>query len=261
MRVLVAGLAAGALSGLFGVGGGILIVPALVLILHMPQRLAHGTSLAAIVPIALTGLLGYAIESKVDWSIGLCLAIGSAGIGAVIGTHLLHVVSTRLLAIVFALLLLVTALRLVLDHSDAVGREPLTGWVVLALVAVGTVAGILAGMLGVGGGVILIPAMIVLFSLPSAVAKGTSLAVILPTAVVGTLRNLRRANADLRVAGVVGVSGMVAAFAVSRVSVGLDDRVSNNLFAVLLVVMAVRMLVQELRRSPDEVPVEPAGEA
>jgi uncharacterized membrane protein YfcA len=260
VRVVVAGVLAGALAGLFGVGGGILIVPALVLFVHLPQRLAHGTSLAAIVPIALTGLLGYALDGKVDWAVAFFLAVGSAAIGAFVGTHLLHVVKTRSLVLGFAVVMIVTAVRLVADHSEATGRSALTFGLVLVLVGVGIVSGILAGLLGVGGGVILIPAMVVLFGLPTAVAKGTSLAVILPTAVVGTARNLRNGNADLRVAGAVGVAGMVAAFAAAQLAVGMDERLSNVTFAVLLVVVAVQMLVRELRR-PDEPSIEPPGEA
>ena len=66
-RLVVVGLAAGFLSGLFGVGGGVLMVPGLVLVLGMGQRLAHGTSLAAIVPIAVAGVAGYALAGEVDW--------------------------------------------------------------------------------------------------------------------------------------------------------------------------------------------------
>jgi uncharacterized membrane protein YfcA len=261
VRVALVGLVAGGLAGLFGVGGGILIVPALVVLLHLTQRLAHGTSLAAIVPISLAGLVGYAADGKVDWTVALCLAVGSAVIGALLGTHLLHVVRTRWLVLGFAGVLLVTAFRLVTDHSEATGRAPLTVGAVLALVLIGVAAGFLAGLLGVGGGVILIPAMVVLFGIPTAVAKGTSLAVILPTALVGTTRNLARGNADLAIATVVGVAGMVAAFAAAQLAVGMDERLSNVTFAILLVLVAIQMLVRELRHAPDEGLVEPPGEA
>ena len=94
VRAAVLGVVAGFLGGLFGVGGGILIVPALVLFMHMDQRLAHGTSLAAVLPIAVASLIGYTLEDKVDWPVGVLLAIGAVG-GAVIGTHILHVLPQR----------------------------------------------------------------------------------------------------------------------------------------------------------------------
>jgi hypothetical protein len=97
----------------------------------------------------------------------------------------------------------------------------------------------------------MVPAMVVLLGVPGAVAKGSSLAVIIPTAIVGTASNIRRGNADLRVAAIVGVSGVVSSFAASQVAVGLDERLSNRLFAALLVVVGGRMLWDNRRPRPE----------
>jgi uncharacterized membrane protein YfcA len=262
VRAAVLGVVAGFLGGLFGVGGGILIVPALVLFMHMDQRLAHGTSLAAVLPIAVASLIGYTLEDKVDWPVGVLLAIGAVG-GAVIGTHILHVLPQRVLGYVFAGFLLLTAVRLIADHSSAVGRSDLTVGRGALLVLIGLITGILAGLLGVGGGIVMVPAMIVLFGIPAVVAKGTSLAVIVPTAVMGTWRNRTKHNTDLRIAAVVGMAGIVSAFAASQVSVGLSETTSNVLFAVLLAAVAVRMLLQlrSTRRPPPATDPADAAEA
>lgn len=241
-RLVAVGVAAGFLSGLFGVGGGVLLVPGLVLVLGMGQRLAHGTSLAAIVPIALAGVAGYALAGEVDWAAALFLALGAAGLGAPVGTHLLHVLPTRVLSVVFAVLLVATAVRLLAGEGDATGRGDLTVATALGLVAVGVLAGTLSGLLGVGGGVITIPALVLLLGVPAAVAKGSSLAVIIPTAVEGTRRNVARHNADLRTAAVVGLSGTASSFVASLLSVGLDEELSNRLFAGLLLVVAAKLL-------------------
>ena len=76
------------MSGLFGVGGGTVIVPLLVLILKFDQRLAAGTSLAAIVPTATVGVISYAVHGSVDWIAALILAAGAI-VGAQIGSYLL----------------------------------------------------------------------------------------------------------------------------------------------------------------------------
>lgn len=251
VRAALLGLAAGFLSGLFGVGGGILIVPVLVLALGMNQRLAHGSSLAAVLPIAASGLIGFAVEDSVDWPVALALTAG-AMVGAVIGTHALHVLPVRVLAYAFAGILLVSAVRLVLDHSEGVGRSDLDVLMVIGLVLVGLGAGTLAGLLGVGGGVVMVPAMIIFFGIPAAVAKGTSLGVIIPTSLVATQRNLRNGNAELPVAVAVGLSGVVSSYLASKISVGLDEQTSNVLFAVLLAVVAVRMLLRERRAAAAE---------
>lgn len=252
-KVILVGLVAGFLSGLFGVGGGILIVPALVVVLGMDQRLAHGTSLAAIIPIAISGTVGYSLDGSIDWVAAVALVLGSATIGAVVGTHLLHVVPRRGLAIGFAVVLLLTGLRLVLDNSDGTGRGDLTVAMLVGFLLVGVVAGTLAGLLGVGGGIVMVPAMVVLFGISAVVAKGTSLAVIIPTALVATRRNAKRSNVDLRVAVVVGLAGVASSFGASQISLGLDEQVSNRLFAALLAVIAVKMGVDELRRPDDPV--------
>jgi uncharacterized protein len=256
--LVAVGVAAGFLSGLFGVGGGVLMVPGLVLVVGMGQRLAHGTSLAAIVPIAVAGLAGYALAGEVDWPAALFLAVGAAGVGAPVGTHLLHVLPTRVLALAFAVLLVATAARLLAGEGEAAGRSDLTVGAALGLVAVGVVAGTLSGLLGVGGGVVMIPALVLLLGVPAALAKGSSLAVILPTAMVGTRRNLARRNADLRVAAVVGLAGTGAAFLASQLSVGLDDRLSNRLFAGLLMAVAAKLLWDN--RRPELGPESAAGD-
>jgi uncharacterized membrane protein YfcA len=242
VRVVLVGLVAGFLSGLFGVGGGILIVPALVLLLGFTQRLAHGTSLAAVLPIAVASLTSYAVEDKVDWKVGALLAVGAVA-GAVIGTHILHRLPHDMLAIIFAVLLVATAVRLLFDHSDAGGRGDLHPLTIVSLVIVGLITGVLAGLLGVGGGIFVVPAMVVGYGIPAAVAKGTSLAMIVPTSIVGTWRNRANHNVDLRVAVVLGLAGVVSAFVGGKISVGMSERTSNVLFALLLLFVATRMAV------------------
>jgi uncharacterized membrane protein YfcA len=237
--VVVLGVIAGFLSGLFGVGGGILIVPMLVLVAGMAQRLAHGTSLAAVLPIAISGVVGFALDDGVDWAVAGALTAG-AMLGAVVGTTWLHALSVRALGNLFAAVLLMSALRLVIDRSDASGRQDMSLAMIAGLIAIGLLSGILAGLLGVGGGIVMVPAMIILFGLSAAVAKGTSLAVIVPTSIVGTQRNVRRRNCDLRIALTIGLAGVVSAFVASKISLGLDEALSNWLFAILLAVVSIR---------------------
>jgi uncharacterized protein len=250
-KAALVGLAAGFLSGLFGVGGGILLVPALVIVLKLGQKLAHGTSLAAVLPIALSSLFGYTVEDKVDWPVAGLLAAGAIG-GAVLGTHFLHRLPQRAVGWAFAVVLFATAVRLVVDNSDAGGRADLSILTAVALVVAGFLTGILAGLLGVGGGVVMVPAMVVGFGIPAAVAKGTSLAVIIPTSIMGTLRNRSNSNVDLRLAAVVGIAGVVSAYLASKISVGLSETTSNRLFAALLTAVALRMVWQFVRSPHDE---------
>lgn len=240
--LLLVGVAAGFLSGLFGVGGGILVVPGLIVATKMDQRLAHGTSLAAVLPISFASLLTYWAHDHVDWSVGFFLALGSI-FGAILGAKLLAIASKRVLSTVFIFVLIVSGVKLLFStHGD--GRGALSFIVIMVLIAIGFATGALAGMLGVGGGMIMVPAMIVLFGIPSAIAKGTSLAVIIPTAISGTLRNRKNSNADLEAAAIVGATGVVTAVAGGWVSAQMSDSLSNTLFAIFLLLIAVRMAMQ-----------------
>ncbi len=236
------GLAAGLLSGMFGVGGGILIVPGLVLVAKMDQRIAHGTSLAAVLPISASSLMTYWAHDHVDWSVGFFLAIGALA-GAIVGTRLLKVLPHRTLAIAFSGILVVTAIRLFMPLSSGV-RDSLGGVDVVALIAIGLATGILAGLLGVGGGVVMVPAMMMLLHLPSAIAKGTSVAVIIPTSIMGTVRNRSAQNVDLKAAALVGLGGILTAVIGGQISSRMSDTVSNVLFASLLLVVATRLVLQ-----------------
>ena len=234
-------MATGFLSGLFGVGGGILMVPCLVLLLGMEQRRAHGTSLGAMVLISASALGGFLLEGSVAWLPGLLIFAGSS-VGVTVGTSLLNQVPIRSLRVGFSLLLLATAARFLAVAPDTDGHNDISVGLAFAYVACGLVTGLLSGTMGVGGGVIMIPAMILLFGFVDATAKGTSLLVILPTSIIGTARNRSSGNIDPKVALIVGVSGVASAFVGALGASELSPRLSATLFAFLLIASAVQML-------------------
>jgi hypothetical protein len=112
-RLLVIGTAAGAFSGLFGVGGGTIIVPLLVLWLGYGERLATGTSLAAIAVIAVWATATHGLLGNVDVAKGLLVGIPAVG-GVVVGAALQQRVSPRVVSGLFAVLLTASAVALVL---------------------------------------------------------------------------------------------------------------------------------------------------
>jgi uncharacterized membrane protein YfcA len=235
------GVFAGALSGLFGVGGGVLIVPALVIVAKVGQRLAHGTSLAATLLLSLSGALGYALSGEVDWLVAALMFAGAA-VGAVLGTSALRRVDQGALRYGFAILLLLAAARMLWDVPEATGDVSIDVLAGIGLVLTGLFSGTVAGLMGVGGGIVMVPAQMLLFGIPAVLAKGTSLAVIVPTAFVGTVRNRGHDNLDLRQAVTIGLSGMATSFLAARVAIGLSDQLSAALFAGLLTVASVRLL-------------------
>ncbi|MDA3032957.1 MAG: sulfite exporter TauE/SafE family protein [Actinomycetota bacterium] len=251
--VALVGLAAGALGGLFGVGGGLIIVPGLVLVAQLERRLTHGTSLAATLPIALASLSTYVVNGNVDWAIAPLMAIGTVT-GAIVGTKLLTILPKRTITILFIVTVLATAVRLFLA-TETTGRDNLTAWSAVLLVLIGLATGTLSGLLGIGGGIVMVPAMVVLFGMVPLIAKGTSVAVIVPTSIVGTLRNRANANVDLKVAAVAGGCGVLSAIAGGIIADDISTGVSNMMFGVLLIFVAGTQFLT-LRSDRDEAAVD-----
>lgn len=242
-RVVVVGCAAGLLSGVFGVGGGILLVPGLMWVVAMEQRRAHGTSLAAQMPIAATGLVTYLLYGNVDWLSAGSLVLGAIP-GAVLGTRWLATINRRVLTWLFIAVAFASAIRLIAGDLQ-VGDGELSPTTALVLVGVGFASGVLAGLLGIGGGIVMVPALLLIAGLPAVVAKGTSLAVIVPTSIVGTWRNRAAANVEVRTAVTLGVAGAVFAVAGSTIADALPERAAAVSFAVLLALVSVRLAMRQ----------------
>jgi uncharacterized protein len=248
------GLLAGLLSGLFGVGGGTVIVPLLVLFMGFDQRLAAGTSLAAIVPTATVGVISYALHGSVAWIPALILAAGAV-VGAQIGTWLLPKMPITALRWGFVgfLAVVIVSLFLVVPSRDA--ELPLTILTIIGLVVLGLVTGTLAGLLGVGGGIIVVPALMLLFGASDLIAKGTSLLMMIPTAISGTVGNIRRKNVDLVAAVCVGVAACTTTALGAWIATVVDPFLGNVLFAIFMAVIAVQMALRAIRgRKPKTEP-------
>jgi uncharacterized protein len=121
---------------------------------------------------------------------------------------------------------------------------------ILALLAIGLTAGVLAGLLGIGGGLLMVPAMVLISGFDQHVAQGTSLLVIIPAAALGSFTHHRHGRLALRDAGALAVGGVAGALVGSVTALSLDDELLQRLFAVLIVVMAVRML-RTARQAPE----------
>ncbi|MGF2949278.1 sulfite exporter TauE/SafE family protein [Microbacterium alcoholitolerans] len=245
--LMIVGAVAGLLSGLFGVGGGVLIVPALVLALGFAQRIAHGTSLAAVVPISIVGAGAYLLHGSVDLRVAGLLMIGTV-VGAMWGARLLSWLRQGVLRWLFIAFMLFVAVRMMLEVPARGVDIELTLTLGAILVGVGLLTGILSGLLGVGGGVFMVPVMVVLLGMSDLTAKGVSLLVVIPTGLVATWFSLRKGNVDLRSSAAIGLTGAVTSVGGAALAFLLDPQVASILFAAFLVVVAIRMAVHAIKQ-------------
>lgn len=237
-------MAVGGLSGLFGIGGGALAVPGL-LWLGLTQHAAHATSLAAIVLTAAAAVVPFALQGTVDPVAAAVLVTGSLA-GVWFGAGLMHRVPENSLRVAFVVLLLVAAVRMVLGAElDREAHVPDLGAVhLLLLCGVGLATGGLSAILGVGGGIVIVPALVLGFDFSQHAAEGTSLAVIVPTALLGAARHTRRGYTHWRIGLTLGAGGIVGGVAGAVAALALTGLLLQRLFAGFLVVMGLHLLLR-----------------
>lgn len=245
--LILIGIAGGLLSGLFGIGGGTIIVPALAIWLSMPQKLSAGTSVLAILPTAAVGATTYALQGHVDWVAAICLALGMI-VGAQVGAYLLHKLSVDVVQWAFMIFLaaIVVTLWFVVPSRDAsIDMDFLT---VSMLVITGFITGILSGILGVGGGVVVVPVLMFFFGANDLIAKGTSLLMMIPGSISATLGNLRRQNVDFRAAAFVGLAACLFVPLGSLFAGWIDPFWGNVAFSLYLVFILTQMMVRWFKK-------------
>ncbi len=231
---------------MFGVGGGIVMVPLLIWFLAMDQRHAAATSLAAIVPGAIAGSVSYLVNGHLDVLAGVLIAAGGIG-GSLIGTRLLKILPLAVLRWGFVLLLLGIAVRMFLavpERGGEISHEVLAG---AGLVALGLAMGIAAGLFGIGGGVIAVPVLIALFGASDLVAKGTSLLAMIPTALTGTIANARNRMVRLTDGLIIGLAAAGASLIGSEVAFILPARLSSILFGCFVVAIAAQLTYRAIK--------------
>ncbi|MBR6458652.1 MAG: sulfite exporter TauE/SafE family protein [Actinomycetaceae bacterium] len=234
------GATAGLTSGLFGVGGGTVIVPALVW-LGMTQRRSAAASMAAIIPISIVAVLSYAFHGDVNWGAGVLMALGFV-IGAQIGARLLHYFSEKLLRWLFVIFILFLIVGQLISIPERDAHIDLTILTALAIIACGIVVGTLAPLLGVGGGIIMVPAFISLFSASDLIARGTSLLAMFPGAISATITNARKKLVEYKYALIIGVTACVFSPIGNLIATHLNPRTNAILFAIYLALILIRSL-------------------
>ena len=190
----VIGLAAGFFGGLVGLGGGLIMIPLMVGILKLGQHQAHGTSLVALVFTGLSGAITYALNGSINFTAALCLA-ATAILTARAGARYCHVLPEWKLKKYFGTFLILCAILLILKPfiGKSTSVTPLYFQIGVFLI-VGAFTGFLSGMMGVGGGTIMVPAMVLLTGFSQHLAQGTSLLVMVPAGGVGAFTHWKLGN-------------------------------------------------------------------
>ena len=247
LPILITGVVGGFLSGFFGVGGGIIMVPLLMAWAKFDQKRASATSLLAIVPTSLVGAITYASNHQVDVLVAVLVAVGAI-IGAPFGSKLLRVLPVAVIHWTFITMMVIEAARLLFVTEETQGSFELTFLSGAGLIGLGLIMGVASGMLGIGGGVIAVPVFMSFFGLAPLLAKGTSLLAMVPTAIAGTIPNLRAGLVVLTDGVIVGIAAVAASFGGVALAFILPDQLSAQLFGLLLLGVAIQSSVRRLKK-------------
>lgn len=236
--LIVVGMLVGVLSGMFGIGGGTVIVPALVW-LGLSQRNAAATSTLAIVPTSISGVISYATGGHVDWLAAALLFCGMF-IGGQIGSWLLSRLPElvlRWIFVAFLVFVVINQVSFVPSRDHQIAMSVTTG---ICLALLGVIIGTLAGLLGIGGGALAVPSLSMLFGASDLVARGTSLLAMFPNSITTSAANLKRRLAHVRTALIIGVAAAVTAPLGTWIAGAVSPRVGAIMFACYLCVLLVR---------------------
>lgn len=271
LKALAVGLASGTLSGAFGIGGGVITTPAIRLLLGGSAMSAIATPLPVIIPTAVTGAMSYFRRGLADARAGLLL--GASGAPAAVGGALLAgVIGGSSLLIASAVLLAYLAVDMTLQAGKAAPaaeasvrvaedgplgaegvrapaedrRRSVPGVGLSARLALlGVVTGLYSGLLGLGGGFVLVPALMRFFGYSAKRAIGTSLVAIALLSIPGTITHYFLGHIDVPLALALSVSVIPGSLLGARITAAASERHVRFGFAALLVVAGAVLIVNE----------------
>jgi uncharacterized protein len=219
--------------GLMGGGGSILAVPVLVYVAHVDPKQAVGMSLAIVGSTALVGSFLHRRRGQQDLKAGLSFS-ASGMLGAFFGAQLTHLVSSEVLLLAFAALMLGVGSLMLRPGGRAAGTGRRRGSLSLMLLS-GLLVGVLTGFLGVGGGFLVVPALVLFAGLPMHLAVGTSLLVIALSSAAGFVGHLGQETLPLGMTLAFTGMAILGVLAGERLAGRLPASRLRRLFAVFVI--------------------------
>jgi uncharacterized protein len=254
----VIGFLIGIVAAMTGVGGGVFIVPLLTLVFSFSPANAVGTSLATITFTAVAATLSYTRQKKIFYKGGLLLAVATAP-GAVLGAYLTSVVPAMLLGLIFGIFLTLVAARIFLENgfrkkdsrNDGFSPEGILEKDLLAKenrLAIGLAlcffGGLSSGLLGIGGGVVIVPVMTLVLSMSIHHAVATSMLTMIVTSVAGVGQHFVLGNINWEFALLLAVGSVLGAQVGTYVSKRMSGKNLRRIFGLILVIVSIQMILK-----------------
>lgn len=271
LLIFLTSVFAGFVGAMMGVGGGIILVPVLVSQLDVPLRLAVGASMVAVVATSNAASANYIMGGFTNLRLGILLAMVTI-VGAIIGVLIGKIAGDRLVTGIFSIVLLFSAWGMYRKTKDQVispgsgGKlettlmlsgqftNPNNGLIVrygvkniVVGMALMLIAGIASGLLGIGGGIIQVPIMDTIMSIPIKGAVGTSNFMMGLTSAAGSLAFFVMGEIHPLVAGPVTIGVFFGSLLGSKVMPYVKDSKIRHIFVFMLVILALEMAIKTFR--------------
>jgi len=255
----------GIVAAMLGIGGGVFMVPTLVLFpwYALSPAVASGTSLAAIIFTSVSSTYRYMKQKRIDHLLGLALASTTIP-GAFLGSYLKSLIETRLLGLIFAFFLIFVAARMfigkrnieerntarkarrgkirrLIDNQGNIFTYSVNIWVIPFL---GLTAGFFSGLLGIGGGAVLVPAMNLGIGVPIHLSAATSMFIMIFTSIAGTLTNLWLNQIRFDYAVLLALGIIFGAQLGAHYAAKVSARNLRRMFGVVLLMASIRMILK-----------------
>ncbi|MDR2839820.1 MAG: sulfite exporter TauE/SafE family protein [Paludibacter sp.] len=257
---ILLGIVAGVLSGMFGIGGGIVMVPSLIVIFGMDILDANAVSLTAmLLPVGVFGVISYYKAGMLNIRESLAVALGLF-IGSFAGGEIAVNINENVLAKLYALILIYIALsyfdifallkkkkKSVAGQNSELSKTVKSGGAFWAFVLVGVGAGIFAGLFGKGGGIVIVPLLIGIFHYDTKTAVATSLAALqLPVGLPSIIIYANDGHLNLYAAAFIALGMIVGTLFGSRMGIKLPSKMFKKVYALFLVAVAIFMVYKYL---------------
>jgi uncharacterized membrane protein YfcA len=256
VALILVGLIAGVFSGMFGIGGGLVIVPALVAILGFDLKEAVGTSLAALLlPVGIFAVLAYYRAGKLNIKTAAFIGTGVI-LGALAGAIIALNLPTKTLQQLYGVFLLYMSWRFVEPRKlwaqyrglAAALNQPDSAEIktpVYILILIGAVAGVLSGMFGIGGGIVIVPALVAFLNFEQKLAVGTSLAVLLmPVSLLAVISYYEDGQLNPGVAALVAIGLVFGSIVGARLALRMQSTTIKRMYGVFLLFVGLNFILR-----------------
>ena len=242
---IMLGFVIGLSLGLLGGGGSILTVPALVYLVGLSPQAAVTASLVIVGANSAMGAFMHRSQGTLNWKVAL--VFGGTGMAmAYLAAGWSKALPATTLMMLFAVLMLVVGLFMMFKPTPLGNDEGGRGWLVTVLTGAGV--GLLTGFLGVGGGFLIVPALVMLVGLSMRQAVGTSLVVIAMNSLAGFLGHLQGPQIDLQVVVIFVAAGLAGALLGTRLTRIVHPEHLRKAFALFVIGLAIFLLVDNLNK-------------